>query len=75
MLQNKRVAMVTFEFGGCHIDSRTFFQDFWYFFNHIGYAEFYQITPSRYLVPIHGYKEQYEQFRTTNYLVILDEIT
>ena len=31
MFASKSIDMVTFEFGGCNIDTRTFFQDFWYF--------------------------------------------
>ena len=26
------VKVIQFEFGGCNIDTRTYFQDFWYFF-------------------------------------------
>lgn len=28
----KKISIVQFEFGGCNIDTRTFFQNFWYFF-------------------------------------------
>ena len=31
MFASKSIDIVTFEFGGCNIDTRTFFQDFWYF--------------------------------------------
>ncbi len=33
MFAKAAIDMVTFEFGGCNIDTRTFFQDFWYFFS------------------------------------------
>lgn len=71
MLDERRVRMVSFEFGGCNIDSRTYFQDFWYFFREHGPAQLHRITPSGRLVAIPEYREQYEQFRTTNYLVRL----
>jgi len=69
MLENKSIDMVAFEFGGCNIDTRTYFQDFWYYF--VGFnMNIFRITPSGYLFPIASYKEIYEQFRTTNYIAI-----
>jgi FkbM family methyltransferase len=73
LFADRGVRMVTFEFGGCDIDSRTFFQDFWYFFRERGMGRFFRITPSGYLAPIRHYREADEQFRTTNYLVLPDE--
>ena len=70
MLRNERIKMISFEFGGCNIDSRTYFQDFWYFFKENGMWSIFRIAPSGYLVPIQQYKEIYEQFCTTNFLVI-----
>ena len=40
MFDKKAIDIVTFEFGGCNIDTRTFFQDFWYFFIGMGMAIF-----------------------------------
>lgn len=71
MIRNKKVKMITFEFGGCNIDTRTYFQDFWYFFKENCHADFFRITPSGYLFPIQEYKERYEQFTTTNFFVAL----
>ncbi len=67
MFSQSAIGMVTFEFGGCNIDTRTFFQDFFYFFreNRMRIA---RITPAGYLHELGSYKEAYEQFRTTNYL-------
>jgi FkbM family methyltransferase len=70
MFQGKRIRMVTFEFGGCNIDTRTYFQDFWYFFKKIGMGSILRIAPSGYMEPLLQYKEEYEQFRTTNFLVL-----
>jgi FkbM family methyltransferase len=69
MFDEKSIDIVTFEFGGCNIDTRTFFQDFWYFFIEIN-MKIFRITPSGYLYPIESYKEIYEQFRTTNFIAM-----
>jgi FkbM family methyltransferase len=63
------IDMVTFEFGGCNIDTRTYFQDFWYFFMEADFKLF-RITPSGYPHPVESYKEIHEQFRTVNYLAV-----
>ena len=70
MFDKKAIDIATFEFGGCNIDTRTFFQDFWYFMREIDMSIF-RITPSGYLHPISSYKEIHEQFRTVNYIAIL----
>jgi FkbM family methyltransferase len=70
MFQDRKITMVSFEFGGCNIDSRTYFQDFWYFFRENGMASIFRITPSGCLVRLQQYREAYEQFRTTNFLVV-----
>jgi len=61
------VGMVTFEFGGCNIDTRTYFQDFFYFFKTHDMS-LYRITPSGFFYPIPRYQEELEQFRTTNFV-------
>jgi FkbM family methyltransferase len=71
MLAARKIKMVSFEFGGCDIDTRIFFRDFYYFFQEYGMQAIFRITPSGCLVPVQQYKEVYEQFRTTNYLVML----
>ena len=69
MFATKSIDFVTFEFGGCNIDTQTYFQDFWYFFSEANFALF-RITPSGYLNPLKSYREIYEQFRTTNFLAV-----
>lgn len=59
------INFIQFEFGGCNIDSRTFFQDFYYFLN--DKYQIYRIIKDG-LYPINQYKEMYEAFVTTNYL-------
>jgi FkbM family methyltransferase len=70
LITNKKIGMISFEFGGCNIDTKTYFKDFYYFMNKNGFAT-YRITPSGYCFRISNYQEIYEQFRTTNYLSIL----
>lgn len=65
--------MVTFEFGGANIDSKTYFQDFWYFFKAFGF-HLYRITPSGYLVYLRSYEEALEKFLTTNVICSRIEI-
>ena len=63
----KHISVIQFEFGGCNIDTRTFFQDFWYFFQEKGF-DLYRISPIG-LIHIPRYRELDEFFFiTTNYL-------
>jgi FkbM family methyltransferase len=59
---------IQFEFGGTCIDTRTFFQDFWYFFSKKNYS-IYRITP---LGPqkIQKYSENHESFLYTNFIAV-----
>lgn len=66
---NHAIDIVTFEFGGCNIDTRTFFRDFWVFFQRQN-MKLYRITLSGYLSQINSYKEIDEQFRTTNFIAL-----
>ena len=68
LLGLSKVSVVQFEFGGCNIDTQTFFQDFWYFFAANGFS-IYRITPSG-VVSILSYSEEDEYFSTTNYLAV-----
>lgn len=64
----KEIRIVQFEFGGSNIDTKTFFQDFWYFFMELGF-QIYRLTPSGPKF-IGTYSEQDETFRATNYFAI-----
>jgi FkbM family methyltransferase len=63
------IRVVQFEFGGCNIDSRTYFRDFWDLFRQLRFAHIYRVTPSR-LVRINRYSESLEEFRTTNFIAV-----
>lgn len=71
LFQERRISMLSFEFGGCNIDSRTFFQDFWYFLVQHGMGQIYRVTPGGFLMPVTRYSERHEQFSTTNFLAVL----
>jgi FkbM family methyltransferase len=66
LINNMRV--IQFEFGGSNIDTRTFFQDFWYFFKGLNFA-LYRITPNG-ILPMREYSEHDEFFSTTNYIAV-----
>lgn len=72
MFATRSIDIATFEFGGCNIDTKTFFKDFWYFFNEADFVLF-RITPSGYLQHLKAYREVFEQFRTTNFLAIKND--
>jgi FkbM family methyltransferase len=69
-LKNGAIKALSFEFGGTDIDSRTYFQDFWYFLTPLGY-DFFRILPSGGVMHIKRYSEMLENFRTTNYIAVL----
>lgn len=68
MLSNKKIDYIQFEFGGTDIDSRTFFQDFWYLL-HDNYR-IYRILQNG-LHEITEYNERCELFEYVNYLAVL----
>jgi len=67
MINNKKVDYIQFEFGGCNIDSRTYFQDFYYLLEEN--YKIYRILKDG-LFEIKTYKETLEIFITINYLAI-----
>ncbi len=66
--KNGLIGAVQFEFGGCNIDTKTFFQDFFYFFKKYSF-EIYLIQSNK-LAKINKYQEILENFTTTNFLAI-----
>ena len=67
MFSKSAIGMVTFEFGGCNIDTRTFLQDYFAFFKQ-HQMRVARITPAGYLHDLDSYRESFEQFRTTNFI-------
>lgn len=67
MLARDTVAAIQFEFGGCNLDSRTHFQDF-FFTLHPRYRIFRVVADG--LRPIDRYREIDEIFIPTNYIAL-----
>jgi FkbM family methyltransferase len=67
MLEKDSIKFIQFEFGGCNIDSRTYFQDFYYLLK--DRYKIYRILRNN-LYEIENYNELKEIFITTNYLAI-----
>ena len=65
MINKNAIDFIQFEFGGCNIDSRTYFQDFFYLLKN-KYRIYRILTDG--LFEIVEYKEIYEVFITINYL-------
>jgi hypothetical protein len=63
-----QIKLIQFEFGGSNIDSRTFFQDFWFFFKDKNF-DLFRITPAG-PKKIKSYNESTEYFNTTNYIAL-----
>ena len=68
----KGINIIQFEFGGSNIDTRTFFQDFWYFFQKLGF-EIYRLTPSNPIL-LKNYSESDETFKATNYVAVRSHV-
>lgn len=68
LLESKAIHFIQFEFGGCNIDSRTYFQDFHYLLN--SKYNIFRVLKNG-LYPIPNYREIDECFMTTNYLAEL----
>lgn len=64
----KKVKCIQFEFGGCNISTRTFFKDFYDFFHKHNFT-LYRISPLC-TIKLKNYREEYEFFKTTNYICI-----
>lgn len=64
----RHCAAIQFEFGGCNIDTRTYFQDFWYFFRENGF-DIHRIAPFG-AQRLEHYSENDEYFSTTNYVAV-----
>ncbi len=67
------VKIIQFEFGGCNIDTKTYFQNFWYFFQKNNF-DIFRISPLG-LIEITYYSESEEFFLTTNYLAVNKNLT
>ncbi len=67
LIQSNLIEFIQFEFGSPNVESRTYFQDIFYYLN--PYYKIYRILNTG-LVLIDKYSYDYEIFRCTNYLAI-----
>lgn len=67
MFEEGKIKIVQFEFGGCNLDSRSFFRDYFNFFKKD--YDLYRIL-SNGLRPITSYSERLEIFLSANYLAV-----
>ena len=72
MFEEGKVRIVQFEFGGCNLDSRSFFRDYFNFFKKD--FELYRIL-SNGLRPIRSYSERLEVFLSANYLAVRKDLS
>lgn len=72
LISKNLIDFIQFEFGGANIDSRTYFQDFYYLL--VPYYKIYRILKDG-LMTIDNYKETHENFITTNFLAISKKIS
>lgn len=69
MITGHKIDVILFEFGGCNIDTRRFFRDFWHFFERTP-MDIFRVTPSGYLLKIAEYNEEHEQFLYSNFVAV-----
>jgi len=61
------IPLIQFEFGGCNIDTQTFFKDFWILLS--PHFDLYRIAPHG-AIRISNYSENEESFMTSNILAV-----
>jgi FkbM family methyltransferase len=66
LFEQGRVKCGQFEYGGCNIDSRVLLQDFFKWFDGVGYS-LYKLLPDR-LLPVARYDQRHENFRYQNWV-------
>jgi FkbM family methyltransferase len=69
LLTQRKIDVIQFEFGGCNVDSRTFFKDFFDLLTP-DYSLFRMVADG--LVPLNEYRESYEIFGTNNLVAASD---
>jgi len=67
LLDKGAIAMIQFEFGGCNVDARTYFRDYWLLLHN--QFRIYRILKDG-LAEVKQYNENFEIFANINYLAI-----
>ena len=68
LLQKKSIKIIQFEYGGSHIDSRTYLKDFFELLEPFDY-QFYKITP-KIALHVPKYKYELDNFQYSNWLAV-----
>ena len=71
LLASGRIRALSFEFGDCNLDSRTYYRDLWDTLTAAGFKIF-RIVPRGRLLPIRRYTMDLESFAPTNYVAVLE---
>jgi FkbM family methyltransferase len=74
LLNRKGIDAIIFEFGSTHIDSRTFFKDFWSLLVSQHQFSLYRLLPKQRLKYLSKYSETLEQFNWQNILACAPNI-
>lgn len=70
-LESHKIKALSFEFGGCNIDSKTYFKDFWNLLViKFGY-KLYRILPNKHLLALDKYSEALEIFTWQNIIACI----
>lgn len=64
----REIPVIQFEFGGTNIDTRTYWQDFWYLLSGLGFR-LLRLSPHG-LIPVPRYLEGDEVFSVTNFFAV-----
>jgi hypothetical protein len=70
-LEKGTIRALSFEFGGCNIDSHSYLRDFWHLLSP-GY-DLFIVNPLTTTYSIAGYDEWWECFLTTNFVAVRKE--
>lgn len=69
LLARNAISGLSFEFGECNVDSRTYFRDFWKLLRPHGFT-FYRFLSGARLLPIERYRADLEHFEIANYVAL-----
>ncbi len=74
LLEQKAISVISFEFGGCNLDSRIMFKDFWELLVDKYNFNLYHLLPKRRLKRLQRYSEEMESFMYQNVIACLSGI-
>lgn len=74
LLSAGKIHIITFEFGGTNIDTRTYFRDFFTLLTQHHFS-INRMLPSGRVFPLKSYTERLEKFSASNYIAVLNRPT